>query len=86
MRVAPFTPNGGENDIVTPAALPSGSEQYVAVTYNNSNLTGNLISMELWMAQLYCQMRPILPELIPPPWIPSVWIRLAAMLNLTAPS
>jgi hypothetical protein len=41
MRVA-FTPNGGEVDINAPAGLATGSEQYVAVTYNNSDTTGNL--------------------------------------------
>jgi uncharacterized protein YjdB len=41
MRVA-FTPNGNERDIMAPAALPSGSEEYIAVTYNNTNLTGSL--------------------------------------------
>jgi len=42
MRVA-FTPNGGENDIdAVSGDLSAGSESYVAVTYNNSNLTGNL--------------------------------------------
>ncbi|HEX3798244.1 MAG TPA: LamG-like jellyroll fold domain-containing protein [Verrucomicrobiae bacterium] len=37
-----FTPNGGENDINSPISLPVGSQQYVAVTYNNGNLTGSL--------------------------------------------
>ncbi len=41
MRVA-FTPNGNERDIIAAGPLPSGSEQYVAVTYDNSNLTGSL--------------------------------------------
>src|SRR6202453_1311278 len=41
MRVA-FTPNGGEVDIDAPTFLPTGAEQYVAVTYNNSTLTGDL--------------------------------------------
>jgi uncharacterized protein YjdB len=42
MRVA-FTPNGGEHDIdALSGDLPSGSEAYVVVTYNNSTLTGNL--------------------------------------------
>lgn len=41
MRVA-FTPNGGEDDINTPNVLPAGAEAYIAVTYNNTNLTGDL--------------------------------------------
>ena len=40
MRTA-FTPNGGEVDINAPG-LPTGTEEYLAVTYNNSTLTGNL--------------------------------------------
>ena len=40
MRTA-FTPNAGEVDINAPG-LPTGTEEYVAVTYNNSTLTGNL--------------------------------------------
>ncbi|MGA2540651.1 MAG: LamG-like jellyroll fold domain-containing protein [Verrucomicrobiota bacterium] len=40
MRVA-FTPNGGEIDINSPG-LPSGTEEYLAVTFDNSALVGNL--------------------------------------------
>jgi len=40
--IVAFTPNGGENDLNTPTSFPNGSEQYVAVTYNNSTLTGSL--------------------------------------------
>ena len=40
MRTA-FTPNGGEVDINAPG-LPTGIEEYLAVTYDNSTLTGNL--------------------------------------------
>jgi hypothetical protein len=38
----PLAPNGGEVDINGPAGLPTGSEQYVAVTFDNNSLTGNL--------------------------------------------
>jgi uncharacterized protein YjdB len=38
-----FTPNGGEVDILTPNPLSAGSpETYIAVTYDNLNLTGDL--------------------------------------------
>jgi uncharacterized protein YjdB len=37
-----FTPNGGENDLDTPTSFPNGTEEYVALTYNNSSLIGNL--------------------------------------------
>jgi uncharacterized protein YjdB len=40
--IVAFTPNGGENDLNTPTTFPSGSEEYVAVTYNNSSLAGNI--------------------------------------------
>jgi hypothetical protein len=40
MRVA-FTPNGGEKDIIVPPMV-TGSQQYIAVTYNNSTLLGSL--------------------------------------------
>ena len=36
------TPNNGETDLFTPITFPNGSEQYVAVTYNNSSLAENL--------------------------------------------
>ncbi|MGA2749309.1 MAG: LamG-like jellyroll fold domain-containing protein [Verrucomicrobiota bacterium] len=41
MRVA-FTPHGNEVDIQAPTYLPSGPEAYIAVTYDNSTLTGDL--------------------------------------------
>jgi hypothetical protein len=41
MQVA-FTPNGGEIDLASSVSFPNGSEQYVATTYNNYTLTGNL--------------------------------------------
>ena len=38
-----FTPTTtSESDLFTPITFPNGSEQYVAVTYNNSSLAGNL--------------------------------------------
>lgn len=37
-----FTPNGGEVDLQSSITFPNNSEQYVAVTYNNSTLVGNL--------------------------------------------
>lgn len=40
--VAAFTPNGGEQDLNTAVLFPSGSEQYVSLTYNNSTLVANL--------------------------------------------
>ncbi|HEY1786840.1 MAG TPA: LamG-like jellyroll fold domain-containing protein, partial [Verrucomicrobiae bacterium] len=41
MEVA-FTPNGGEADLQSSILFPNNSEQYVCVTYNYANLTGNL--------------------------------------------
>jgi uncharacterized protein YjdB len=41
MSVA-FTPNGGEIDLTTVSAFPSGIEQYVVVTYDNSILTADI--------------------------------------------
>lgn len=41
MEVA-FTPNGGEIDLQSAVSFPSGSEQYVALTYNSASLVGNL--------------------------------------------
>lgn len=41
MEVA-FTPNGGEIDLQSQISFPSGSEQYVALTYNSATLQGNL--------------------------------------------
>jgi hypothetical protein len=41
MEVA-FTPNGGEVDLQSSILFPNNSEQYVCVTYNYGNLTGNL--------------------------------------------
>jgi Concanavalin A-like lectin/glucanases superfamily/Immunoglobulin domain/Bacterial Ig-like domain (group 2) len=41
MEVA-FTPNGGEVDMQSSNLFPNKSEQYVCVTYNYGNLTGNL--------------------------------------------
>jgi hypothetical protein len=40
--IVAFTPNGNEIDLNTPTTFPSGTEQYVAVTYNNSSLMANL--------------------------------------------
>jgi len=40
--IVAFTPNGNEVDLFTPISFPNGSEEYVAVTYNNSTLTANL--------------------------------------------
>jgi hypothetical protein len=37
-----FTPNGGEVDLASSILFPNNSEQYVCVTYNEANLTGNL--------------------------------------------
>ena len=37
-----FTPSGGEQDLQSSILFPSGSMQYVAVTYNNSTLVGNI--------------------------------------------
>jgi hypothetical protein len=37
-----FTPNGGEVDLQSSFSFPNNSEQYVCVTYNYGNLTGNL--------------------------------------------
>ena len=36
------TPNNGESDLFTPITFPNGSEEYIAVTYNNSSLAENL--------------------------------------------
>jgi uncharacterized protein YjdB len=41
MEVA-FTPHGNEQDLQSSLSFPNGSEQYVAVTYNNFSLLGNL--------------------------------------------
>lgn len=41
MEVA-FTPNGGEVDMQSSIFFPNNSEQYVCVTYNYGNLTGDL--------------------------------------------
>lgn len=41
MEVA-FTPNGGEVDLQSAISFPTGSEQYVCVTYNASTLAANL--------------------------------------------
>ena len=41
MAVA-FTPNGNEQDLDTATSFPNGSEQYVAVTFNNSTAVGSL--------------------------------------------
>ncbi|MGH8021960.1 MAG: LamG-like jellyroll fold domain-containing protein [Limisphaerales bacterium] len=40
--VVAFTPSGGEHDVATSTAFPNGSEQYVALTYNNQTLAGDL--------------------------------------------
>ncbi len=37
-----FTPNGGELDVQSTNTFPSGVEQYVVVTYDNSTWTGNI--------------------------------------------
>ncbi len=37
-----FTPHGNEQDLQSAVSYPNGSEQYVAETYNNATLTGNL--------------------------------------------
>ena len=41
MEVA-FTPNGGEVDMQSSILFPNNSEEYVCVTYNYGNLTGDL--------------------------------------------
>ena len=41
MEVA-FTPNGGEVDLQSALRVPTGTQQYVAVTFNSSTLVGNL--------------------------------------------
>jgi uncharacterized protein YjdB len=41
---AAFEPNGGEVDMQTLTPFPNGAEQYVAVTYNNQTLVGNLFT------------------------------------------
>ncbi len=41
MEVA-FTPNGGEVDMQSSILFPNNSQQYVCVTYNYGDLTGNL--------------------------------------------
>lgn len=41
MEVA-FTPHGNEIDLQSTLSFPSGSEQYVAVTFNSGTLVGNL--------------------------------------------
>ncbi len=41
MEVA-FTPNGGESDLQSSISFPNSSQQYVSVTYNYGNLSGNL--------------------------------------------
>lgn len=41
MEVA-FTPNGGEVDMQSSILFPNNAEQYVCVTYNYGNLTGDL--------------------------------------------
>ncbi|HZV36934.1 MAG TPA: LamG-like jellyroll fold domain-containing protein, partial [Verrucomicrobiae bacterium] len=42
MRVAFTPPGNGEVDIMANAPMPSGVEEYLAVTYDNSDLTGSL--------------------------------------------
>ena len=37
-----FTPHGNEVDVQSSITFPNGSEQYVALTYNNSTLAANL--------------------------------------------
>jgi len=37
-----FTPHGNEVDLQSSLSFPNGVEQYVALTYNNSTLVGNL--------------------------------------------
>ncbi|HXD00946.1 MAG TPA: LamG-like jellyroll fold domain-containing protein [Verrucomicrobiae bacterium] len=41
MEVA-FTPHGNEIDLQSGVTFPNATEQYVSLTYNNTNLTGNL--------------------------------------------
>ncbi len=41
---APFVPNGNERDIQSNFNFPTNSEQYIAVTYNNFSLVGNLFT------------------------------------------
>ncbi len=41
MEVA-FTPNGGEVDLQSAVSFPSGSEQYVSLTYDSGSLVANL--------------------------------------------
>jgi uncharacterized protein YjdB len=45
-----FTPNGGEVDLQSGVAFPNSSEQYVALTYNNFTLTGNLYTNGILVA------------------------------------
>jgi hypothetical protein len=53
MEVA-FTPNGGEEDLQSSFFFPNNSEQYVCVTYNYGNLTGNLyLNGNLIASQLF---------------------------------
>jgi hypothetical protein len=51
MRVA-FTPapNGAERDIQSSGPMPSGAEQYIAVTYNNVSLVGDLYTNGVFCA------------------------------------
>ncbi len=51
MEVA-FTPHGNENDLQSGVAFPSGSEQYVSVTFNNSTLVANLYTNAIQVATL----------------------------------
>ncbi|MGH7939777.1 MAG: LamG-like jellyroll fold domain-containing protein, partial [Limisphaerales bacterium] len=50
-----FTPNGGEVDIQSSIFFPNNSEQYVCVTYNYGDLTGNL----------YLNGNPVASQILP---------------------
>ena len=40
--IVDINPNNNENDLSSPTQFPNGTEQYVAMTYNNSSLVENL--------------------------------------------
>jgi len=40
--IVDINPNNNENDLFSPTQFPNGTEEYVAMTYNNSSLVENL--------------------------------------------
>lgn len=47
-----FTPHGNENDLQSSLSFPTGTEQYVAVTFNNASLVANLYTNGAQVATL----------------------------------